>query len=87
MRRLLDGHEEGQPLQLSQLRAALGNAKARLAFLALEEFGLVVDDTVPTMRRWIDRQVDALPAGYREEAAAALPHLPPTPACPSGRER
>jgi integrase len=72
LRRLLASYPDGQPIRLSQLRTALGYAKARLAYLALDEFGLAVDDTVPGIRAWIDRQADAIPVGFRDEVRAWL---------------
>jgi hypothetical protein len=70
--RVLESLPEGEPITLTGLRAEIGRGSARLARMALEEHGLVVDDTTPTMRIWIDRQADALPPGYREEIRAWL---------------
>jgi hypothetical protein len=38
----------------------------------LDGIGLLVDDTVPTLRSWIDNHCDALPAGFRTEVRAWL---------------
>ncbi|WP_051753549.1 hypothetical protein [Streptosporangium amethystogenes] len=73
LRQVLDGHPDGQSVRLSRVRAVLGATPgSRLARTVLDDLGLLVDDTVPAMRTWIDRQCEALPAGYRAEVRAWL---------------
>jgi hypothetical protein len=70
-----DEHAHRQPVELSKLRmspgASSGQRVAREAQV-LDELGLLVDDTVPTMRSGIENRCDALPAGFRAEVRARL---------------
>jgi integrase len=75
LRAVLDGHPDGQPIRLSQLGAAIGASTGlRIARMAqiLDELELLVDDTAPTIRTWIDHSCDALPAGFSVEVRAWL---------------
>ncbi|WP_219420053.1 helix-turn-helix domain-containing protein [Pseudonocardia nigra] len=75
LRGVLDDLPDGQPVRLSQLHAATGVSRGpRVARMAqiLDELGLLVDDTVPTVQAWIDHKSDALPVGFRAEVRAWL---------------
>ena len=68
-------HAAGQSVELSRIRAALEvTAGARAARVAqvLDDLGLLVDDTVSTMRAWVESRCDALPAGFATEVRAWL---------------
>lgn len=41
----------------------------------LDELGLLIDDTQPSIRAWIDRHSNALPAGYRTDVRASMLEL------------
>lgn len=72
---VLDGRPDGLPVQLSRLHAALGASRgARAASVAqvLHDLGLLVDDTVPTMRSWVESRCEALPVGFRADVRAWL---------------
>lgn len=75
LRAVLEGHPEGEPVQLSDLQAVTGVSRgSRLARMAqvLDELGLLVDDIVPTMRAWIEQSCQAVPPGFRAEVRAWL---------------
>lgn len=74
LRRVFEGHPDGQPVRRSQLNSELGAAtsSARLAGMVLSDMGLFTADTEPTMRQWIDRQCEALPEGFRVEVRTWL---------------
>jgi len=72
---VLDGHPDGQPVRRSALHSTLGvSSGTRAAKVAqvLHDLGLLVEDTTPTMRSWIDRHCDALPAGLGVDVRAWL---------------
>ena len=72
---VFDAHPDGQPIQLSELRALLGVTRGiRLARVAqvVDDLGLLVNDIVPTMRSWIEDRCETLPAGFRAEVRAWL---------------
>jgi hypothetical protein len=49
--RVFDGHTDGQPIRLSQLKDELGEAKgSRMARIVLDQVGLLEDDTGPAIR-------------------------------------
>ncbi|MEV4750569.1 hypothetical protein AB0K21_29765 [Streptosporangium sp. NPDC049248] len=78
----LSRHPEEQPVRISQLDAELGlSSGARLARMVLNEVGLFVDDTVSTMRLWIDRQSSTLPEGFRADVQAWLRELGSAVSC------
>ncbi len=72
---VFDAHPDGQPVQLSALHAAIGTSHgmrvARIVHV-VDELDLLVDDTVPTMRSWIEDRCEALPAGFRADVRAWL---------------
>lgn len=76
LQRMFDGHPGGQPVRLSQVRAAIpARVAARLVRTVLDELGQFVDDTAPAIHAWIDRQCDTLPAGYHADVRAWLLEL------------
>ncbi|WP_219414204.1 site-specific integrase [Pseudonocardia nigra] len=78
LRAVLGDQPDGRPIRpirLSQIRAATGMSRGpRIARIGqiLDEFGLLVDDTVPTIRAWIDHTCEQLPVGFRDEVRAWL---------------
>jgi hypothetical protein len=72
LHRVLATQPDGQPLKLSQLRAELGPGRVHIAAKALRNCGLLVDDSVPGIRVWVDQRADTLPEGFREEVRAWL---------------
>ncbi|MGW4770025.1 hypothetical protein ACWEO2_18500 [Nocardia sp. NPDC004278] len=73
LRRVLDANRDDRPIPLSRVRAELGSAvRSRIVAQVLDQSGLLVDDTVPTTRRWIDRQTASLPPGFRDDVRAWL---------------
>ncbi|MEU7899879.1 site-specific integrase [Nonomuraea sp. NPDC049152] len=71
--RIFDGHPDGQPVRRSQLNTELGGSSgARLARMVLDEAGLFLDDTVSTMRLWVERQSGLLPKGFRADVRTWL---------------
>lgn len=76
LRRALDGQDQGEAVSLSRVRAELGGVAAqRVACRVLGELGVLVDDTVPAIRAWIDRRSDEMPPGYRDAVRAWLLEL------------
>lgn len=75
LHQLVGGLADGRPVTLSRVRTVLGvieGARAGRVKQVLDELGLLVDDTVPTMRAWIDNRCDGLPAGFRADVRAWL---------------
>jgi site-specific recombinase XerD len=75
LRAVLDDQPDGQPARLSRVHVVAGVSRGpRVARMAqiLDECGLLVDDTVSTMRAWIDDKCAAVPVGFRVEVRAWL---------------
>jgi integrase len=82
LQRVLAGLEQAvkarpdrQPIPVSELRVLLGATRGiRLDRVTrvLQEEGLLVEDTVPTMRSWIEQRCAELPAGFGDDVRAWL---------------
>lgn len=63
---VLDGRQAGVRVSLTEVRATHRKVpKPRLAEV-LADLDLLVDDTTPAIRAWIDRSAEELPAGFAE---------------------
>ncbi|EHR59192.1 site-specific integrase [Saccharomonospora cyanea] len=70
--RVLADHPEGQRVRRSLLDAALGAGRARVAASILASCGLLIEDTVPGIRIWVDRQAATLPENFQADVRAWL---------------
>jgi hypothetical protein len=64
---VLQGHSSGEQVTVSELYThilAHAHAPRRRVAEVLDELGLLVDDTTPAIRSWIDRSVGDLPNGF-----------------------
>ncbi|MFI5541539.1 integrase [Nocardia sp. NPDC051900] len=68
LRRVLAAEPGPEPIRLTRVRAELGNVwKSRIAARALDQCGLLVDDTESRTRQWIEHRTATLPPGFRDE--------------------
>lgn len=73
LRRVLAANSTNEPIRLSRIRAELGNVwQSRIAARALDQCGLLIDDTESRTRQWIERRTSALPPGFRDDIRAWL---------------
>jgi len=76
LHQVLAGQQDGKLIRLSAVRPALPDAATlKLAVAVIEEHEVLDDDTVQSIRAWIDRKYAELPGGFREEIRAWLLEL------------
>lgn len=70
---LLAGRPAGEPVTITEIRTRTPRRTSSLRVAeVLTDLGLLVSDTTPSIRTWIDRRTSELPAGFADDLCAWL---------------